>query len=161
MPFDDHGFNSSYFYRNIYDQSASKWAGISSSLLVIFVMTPTFFFITWYERFGSNHHPTLINQLVATNCWFTILYNLIGQTTEIVLSLFGPFNPIFCYAQVILKNTFSLQQINLFLAMTLTKYLSVFVLKNPLGVDCEFWNYSITLITMMGTYWTKWFKKAR
>ena len=47
-----------------------------------------------WEDGRTNHHPTLINQLVATNCFCTIIYNLVGQMAEIILALYGPFNTI-------------------------------------------------------------------
>jgi hypothetical protein len=40
-------------------------------------------------------------------------------------------------------------QINLFLAITVVKYLSIFVLKNPLGINSDFWN---TLIAIVSTF---------
>ena len=58
--------------------------------------------IIWYEKYGSNQHRTLINQLAASNCWLAIIFNVVVQTSEIVLSIFGPFNSGFCNWQLFL-----------------------------------------------------------
>jgi hypothetical protein len=88
--------------------------------------------------------------LVASSCWNNIAYNLIGQTSEIALSLFGPFNSWFCHFQAVLKGVSNNQQINLLLAISVAKYLSIFVLKNPMGLDSEFWCLFITLWSLLG-----------
>ena len=143
-------FDGTVFFENIYKMNPSKVLGIVTSVVGIVAMTPLFYFITWYEKYGSSQHRTLINQLVSTNCWHCIAYNIIGQTMEISLSLFGPFNRWFCYGQVLFKNIINNQLINLLLAMTIVKYLSIFVLKNPTGLNSEFWNTFITLYTLLG-----------
>ena len=137
-------FNSTDFYLKVYELSPAKVVAVLTSAFIIFILTPLFYAIIWYEQYSSNHYRTLINKLVASSCWHTIAYNTIGQTAEVVLSLFGPFNRVFCNVQMVLKNISNLQQINLLLAMTVVKYLSIFVLKNPTGIEADFWNFFIT-----------------
>ena len=103
-------FDGASFYSNIYASSVSKTIAISTSVVVILILTPLFYSIIWYEKYGSNQHRTLINQLAASNCWLAIIFNVVVQTSEIVLSIFGPFNSGFCNWQLFLKNMFSVQQ---------------------------------------------------
>ena len=139
---------------------STKWVlliGIQVSLINVVFLTPLFYAIIWYERYGSDHHRTLLNQLVSTSCWHAACYNLIGQTSEMALSMFGPFPLWFCHSQILFKNISNCQQINLLLAMIITKYLSIFVLKNPTGINCEFWNLFITLSSFLGIWFIKHF----
>jgi hypothetical protein len=76
-----------------------------------------------------------------------VAYSCIGQTLQVVLSLFGPSGDWLCRTHVLLKNLSNSQQMNLLLAMTAVKYLSIFVLKNPVGINAEFWNLFIVLLT--------------
>jgi hypothetical protein len=66
---------------------------------------------------------------------------------EVVLSVFGPFSKWICHSQILLKNASINQQTSLLLAMTIVKYLSIFVLKNPAAVDAQFWNAAIVVLT--------------
>ena len=122
--------------------TSSKMAALTFSLISSLVASGFSLFVINFER--DHHYRTLINKLVASSCWHTIAYNTIGQTAEVVLSLFGPFNRVFCNVQIVWKNICNLQQINLLLAMTVVKYLSIFVLKNPTGIEADFWNFFIT-----------------
>ena len=143
-------FSGDVFYENIYKMNPSKIIGIQISLINVLFFTPLFYAIIWFEKYGSNTHRTLLNQLVATSCWHIIGYNLIGQTSEMALAICGPFHHWFCHGQILLKNISNCQQINLLLAMIVTKYLSIFVLKNPTGINCEFWNTFITSSSFLG-----------
>ena len=153
-------FNSTDFYGQIYQIQFCKISGIFLSLINIFVLTPLLYSIIWYERYGTNQHRTLINQLVAYSCWHSISYNLVGQTAEIALSIFGPFSPWFCHWQLILKNVVNLQQIQLLLSMIGVKYLSIFVLKNPAALDHQFWSFFITISTLSGKQAGFWLKQV-
>ena len=78
------------FYSNLYTPDWSMVLAILVSLLNIVVVTPISYSITWYERFGSEHRRTLLNQLVASICWNIIGSNLTSLPLEIFLTVFGP-----------------------------------------------------------------------
>ena len=147
-------FNFFEFYGQIYQIHPFKIYGICLSMINIFVLTPMLYAIIWYERFGSNQRRTLINQLVAASCWHSVAYNLVGQTAEIALSIFGPFSSWFCHCQLVLKNVVNLQQMLIILAMIVVKYFSIFVLKNPTGLVHEFWSFFISFLALTGIFQT-------
>jgi hypothetical protein len=69
---------------------------------------------------------------------------------EIILNWFGPFGNVFCSVQTVLKNAGLFYEAAMIIAITLVKFLSIFVLKNPLGIHCEFWCLFINLVSTLG-----------
>jgi hypothetical protein len=80
-----------------------------------------------------------------------IVNNLIGINFEIALSIWGPFNKEFCYLQLFTKNVFAIQLVNTLFAMTLVKYVSIFVLKNPTRIDIDFWSFFVNVASLANT----------
>jgi hypothetical protein len=50
-------------FAEIYVADWSFGLAIAASVLNILVVTPLLFLIPWYEKYGSNHQRTLINQV--------------------------------------------------------------------------------------------------
>jgi hypothetical protein len=46
------------------------------------VILPLLYFITWYERCGSDHKRTLLNKLVSALCWTCLEWYLLVQVRE-------------------------------------------------------------------------------
>ena len=137
-------------FDNIYAKDITLFIPILASLFNILFVTPIYCSIIWYERFGTDHRRSLLNQLVASTCWNGALYNLISIPLEVILSLFGPFGDTFCSVQMVVKNAGVFHVANMIISITLTKYLSIFVLKNPLAVKSEFWCFFINLVSTFG-----------
>ena len=70
-----HTYSDMIFFSNAYTHDFYRALGITTSLLNFLVLTPLLYSIVWYERFGSDHPRTLINQLVASTCWNGIVHN--------------------------------------------------------------------------------------
>ena len=94
---------------------------------------------------------TLINKLAASICWVPIFYNIFGLTFEIALTLFGPFNEAACYLQLFMKNTAVVQLVHLILGLTLAKYVTIFIVRNPTRVDANFWSFYIMTSSLLMT----------
>ena len=58
-----------FVYANMYNKNWSMVLGLSASFFNIFFTTPLFYFIVWYEKCGSDHPRTLLNQLVVST-WY-------------------------------------------------------------------------------------------
>jgi hypothetical protein len=56
---DSNVFNGSDFYRQVYATTASKVIGLAASVVIILVLVPLFYSISWYEKYGSNQVPVL------------------------------------------------------------------------------------------------------
>jgi hypothetical protein len=137
-------------FDNIYVKDITMFIPILASFVNILLITPLYCSIIWYERFGTDQRRTLINQLVAITCWHSVIYNVTCTPLEIVLNWFGPFGNVFCSVQTVLKNAGLFYEAAMIIAITLVKFLSIFVLKNPLGIHCEFWCLFINLVSTFG-----------
>ena len=128
------------FFESVYDTSVSKTVPIAISIFAIFFFTPIAYFVIWDERNGPDTNRTLLNKLVVTVCGNSIVFLLLCQTSEVALSLYGPFPTWLCSCQNFLKNVAVSINLKITFAMILVRHLSVFVLKNPVGMDYDFWD---------------------
>jgi hypothetical protein len=78
------------FYSDLYTPDWSMALAILTSLLNIVFVTPISYSIIWYEKYGSDHRRTLLNQLVASICWNIVISNLTSLPLEIFFTIFGP-----------------------------------------------------------------------
>ncbi len=86
-----------------------------------------------YEKYGSDHRRSLINQLVSSICWNILVSNLTCVPLEIFLTLYGPLMDRFCSFYMIFKYSSFFHEALLLSFITVVKYLCIFVLKNPTG----------------------------
>ncbi len=123
--------NQSIIFAEFYELDASKVSAIVASCIFIFLASPSLLLVIWYEKFGSAHNRTLINQFVASTCWCFVAYNVFGQIPELLLTIFGPFNENFCFLHSVLKNTILTQLVLILTGIPVVKYVYIFVVKNP------------------------------
>jgi hypothetical protein len=135
-------------FEAVYEWNASKILEILASLIKITFVSPMMFYIIWYERFGANHPRTLINQLVASGFLYGIAYNLFAQTIDIAVTAFGPFSLTFCHFKAFIRGTLILQCIFVTTAVTVVKYMCIFILKAPQNIKDEFWCICINIVTL-------------
>jgi len=114
-------------------------ASLTFAIACIVICTPLLYSIIWYEKFGSDKKRTLINKLVAMNCWNTIGYLIFVQTVEIVRFMRGPLPLIICGIQNVLKFSIALSIIFNADATLLANYGYIFWLKNPAAFHDDFW----------------------
>jgi len=133
----------------VYEWNASKISEILVSLINIIVVTPFAYYIIWYERFGANHRRTLINQLVASICLHLVVYNVFVQSMDIAVTALGPFNFSFCHFRRFVRSILIFQCTLLTTAITIVKYIYIFVMKTPANCREEFWCLFINLWTLM------------
>ena len=143
------------FFALLYKPDWSMAFGILTSLINIAVVTPLSLSIIWYERFGSDLRRTLLNQFVSSMCWNIFLQNVINVPLEIILTLFGPLDDVFCSFHMILKYGSMLHIFTMLFFMTLVKYLSIFVFKNPTGIHSQFWCFFINFVSVVASLITQ------
>ena len=85
-------------------------------------------------------------QLAASTCWIAVFNNLTVQPLQILRALTGPFPTSFCFVQSLLISSMLMEIVLLMLAMIVAKYVSIFVLSNPVGIQIEFWSV-LTLLS--------------
>jgi hypothetical protein len=104
-----------------------------------------------YERFGTSHIRTLFNQFVAASCWCLVISNIFGTIPEVILTCFGPFNEAFCFLHTVSKNTLFIQFVVNLTAISVVRYVYIFMTKNPTGRNDEFICFFVNLATFINT----------
>ena len=130
--------NESLFFVEFYEFNVSKVSAITASCIFIFLISPISFLVIWYEKFGSAHNRTLINQFVTSTAWCCVAYSVFGQIPELLLIIFGPFNENFCFFHSVAKNTILTQMVVITTGISGVKYVYIFVIKNPSGQNDDF-----------------------
>jgi len=140
-----HFMKNETFYHDFYSLNAFQVCGILTSFVNVIAVTPILFLIIWFERFGTNHNRSLINQFVTSTCWCGIAFNIFGQIPEIIISIFGPFHENFCFVHIIVKNAILGQFVILLTGISVVKYTYIFITKNPSGHSDDFICFFINL----------------
>ena len=119
---------------------------IARSLFIIFaIFTSVFgslglYSIIWFERFGSDHKRTILNMLSTLICWPAIEFLIFVETVEIIRFVIGPLPERLCFAQQVFRSRIFKDVIIQFDANIICRYICIFVLKNPAGLNDEFWS---------------------
>jgi hypothetical protein len=132
----------------VYEWSASKIIEILLSTFSIFFMTPLIIYLIWYERFGTSHR-TLINQFVASQFYYAVLFNFLGQPLDIIITAFGPFGSETCHFRKFVRGILTFQLIQLQTAIITVKYFYCFVIKNTAGIHEDFWCFFVNVWTLL------------
>ena len=134
------------FFCNAYTNDWYMAFGIALSICNLFALTPFLYTIIWYERFGSDHPRTLINQLVASTCWNGIVHNILVIPMSIFNDLQGPMSFSFCQIHFLLKNSILLHLLLMLAIIIFVKYISIYVLKNPTELLNDFWCFYLNIL---------------
>jgi hypothetical protein len=94
--------------------------------------------IIWFEKFGTDCKRTLTNKLLSSICW-TLIYGLVVCSLDIIRYVIGPLPRQMCFITVIVKNAIKTQIVLFYDAILVTRYVFIFWIKNPGGVDDDFW----------------------
>ena len=74
--------NNEEHYAPIFENNPLKIGAIGISIISLLVVNVFLYGIVWYERFGNHQVRTLLNQLVASMCWYAMAYSMISQVLE-------------------------------------------------------------------------------
>ena len=104
----------------------------------------------WFERSGSDQRRTLINRLFTSLCWTSMVALLMGWT-DIGRYLVGPLPASFCSLQIWIKDSIKTAILLYINAITLSKYVFIFWMRNPTALDDDFWNLVSNLWIVLGS----------
>ena len=105
------------------------------SIISGIVLIPFAYSIIWYEKFGSDKKRTLINKLVASLCWNEIAFFSTMQILYVVRFYFGPLPPFLCFWMFVIRKTIIINGIFTLNSMSLVRFIFIFWLKNPAGIN--------------------------
>jgi hypothetical protein len=132
-------------FRGLFENRPSRILSLIFSSVSIPIICWLFYGIIWYERFGTDNKRTLMNKLVAANCWSFIQTFLFCQTLETLTSMFGPFNEHVCFFLLVSKNALKTQFLLFFDSNIVVQYLFIFWIKNPAAVQDDFWSDFVSI----------------
>ena len=122
-------------FRSLDQESSIKTFLFIISMISCIIIVPMAYILIWYERFGSDKKRTLINKLVASLCWNKIAYFSTVHILYVVRFYFGPLPPFLCFWMFVIRKTIIINGIFTLNAMALVRYIFIFWLKNPAGMD--------------------------
>ena len=125
-------------YCGLFEHRASKFVIMMVSAILILMNWGLLLGMIWYERYGSDNRRTLMNKIFASLCWVSIAHDL-HTVLDLLRYLFGPNFPSLCFLQNFLKVTATSMFLLFYDGILLTKYVLVFILKNPGAVNDDFW----------------------
>ena len=109
------------------------------SIVTIIVAPPLLYSIIWFERFGSDAKRTLLDMLLARNCWILIVALYFSHTLDIIRFSYGPLYNTLCGFQNIFKSSIFCMTILNADAIQIARYIYIFKLKNPTAFHDDFW----------------------
>ena len=130
----------------MYQNSNSKLFAVLFSGIGICFTTPLLFSIISFEK--SNHHRTLINQLVSAIIWYGILWNMTVQLSTMLRYMMGPFPPWICFIDIVIRNVFVMQGLMYLDAIIIARYVFLFHVKNPTALQDDFWRLFLNCWTL-------------
>jgi len=131
----------------LFENNAPKIVALVTSGVIIVAISPLYYSIIWFERFGNSLKRTLINQLFAFICWIFLVYLTIFKTGDIIIALVAPLPAWICYTHAFLKSLSSIMLMLTIDLILITRYLFIFNIQNPASVEDDFWNCFLCLWT--------------
>ena len=132
-------------FDELYRNRMSKILSILFSFTTAPFIAALFYGIVWYERFGTDNKRTLINKLVASQCWAFIQYFSVLQIIETITFIVGGSPSFVCFGQVMMKNSYKTQFLLFFDSSIFVQYLFIFWVKNPAAVNDDFWSHFVSM----------------
>ena len=140
--------NQNFFFGLTEDKMALKlcltYAISTSVILPIFMYS-----IIWFEKYGSDNRSTLLNKFATSICCCGIQYLMFVQMAENMFYLHGPLPANFCLFVRILRSALFIEMFIYLDLIIITRYLYVFWIKNPAGIEDDFWSLFLGILVKM------------
>ena len=124
-------------FDELYRNRMSKILSILFSFTTAPFIVALFYGIVWYERYGTDNKRTLINKLVASQCWAFIQYFSVLQIIETITFIVGGSPSFVCFGQVMMKNSYKTQFLLFFDSSIFVQYLFIFF--GQKSSSCQWW----------------------
>ena len=129
----------------MFQRTPMKTAVIFISSLLTLIDVAILCGVIWYQQNGSDNKTTLMNRIFTSLCC-TGLLTMFNGLTDIIRYTVGPFPPLLCTLQLAFKRISKDAILFYYNAITLSRSIFIFWLKNPTAVNDNFW---ITLINKL------------
>ena len=142
--------NTNDFFKETLENNPNKNKFLIFCFILIFLVITVSYSIIWFEKHGSDKKRTIINRCVSSICGTLIIWQLTVQVSTMARILLGPFSHTCCFWFYVLRRALITRVFLLIDAITITRYIFIFWLKNPGAFNDEFWMRYVNL-------WTTWF----
>ena len=132
-------------FEGLFEPRTSQTIAITISVLLTAVCQILCYGAIWYDLNGSIHNRTLMHKLSYLIYWIGFFALPIIQVSEIARYVYGPFSHQVCLFHIIFKNTGKTQILMLLDANIIARYVFIFHLRNPIGVQENFWTIFIAV----------------
>jgi hypothetical protein len=130
--------NSEEHFCGVFENNPFKITSIIFAVLAMPVCVSLLYGIIWYEKFGTDQMGTLGNKLLSSLCWSSI-FGILVCYLDIIRYVIGPLPHSACFFITVARNAFKTQIVLFYDAILVTRYVFIFWIKNPGGVDDDFW----------------------
>ena len=117
--------------------------GLLYSLTVTIITIPLLYLVLLFEK--ENPYRTLLNQLNSKVIQLGIVLIVGTELLDYALYIFGPLNKIICENEILLRSCLSIQQLLLFNAILIERYLFLFYIKNPTSTQDDYWTLFLSI----------------
>jgi hypothetical protein len=127
------------YFSGLMDNHGSKILSVVISILGSWIGAVFCYSVIWYQKFGSDENQTLLNR-IYTGCWWcALIWLMTVQQIDIIRFLFGPLPMLLCRFNDFVKLIITTQLIVHLDTVILLRYVLIFWIKNPTGIDDGFW----------------------
>ena len=143
------------FFSGLVENRPSKTFSVLFSFFGSALTSFLIYAIIWYERNGSDLNRTMNNRLFV-NCWFLLMsWYVIPQQIDTIRYIIGPLPKPICLFGIFMKFFISMNTIVIVDISFIARYLTIFWLKNPAGLQHEFlafffivWGALVSFVSM-------------
>ena len=137
--------DSSDFFDGLVHNRWEKIVAIILSGLGSYLAIGLISFSIWYDRYSYDVKRTLLNYLARSAWMCSIIWSVFVQQLEIVRYVFGPLPFWTCQIVEFSKRAITMQGIMLLNFLAVTRYIFIFILKNPAGFNDDIWGRFIDI----------------
>jgi hypothetical protein len=114
-------------------------AVIVISAVLVLVCAAAFVAIIWFERNATELKRVFINRMVSSASYSILAWLALVQVPEVLKPALGPWPVSVCGLHLLLRNAILVQVVLFYDALVAVRYLSIFVMADPLSFDNDFW----------------------
>jgi hypothetical protein len=133
------------FYPTLLENNIFRVVCLTLSVFTLLVGLPFIYSVIWFERYGSDKKRTSLNLLFLKINYINIVYLCFIQFPELLRYTYGPLPIFICHVQYISRSVCAITILLFVDAITATRFIFIFWLKNPAAFHDDFWCHFISL----------------
>jgi hypothetical protein len=128
-----------------YEIEAPKMTILTLTFVVNILNVLLLYGIVWFEHFGSDAKRMFRNRQVSASCWNAMIGVPVIHLLETVNYFGGHFSTSFCLFVSLVRNLIKTNGLLFLNSIIVSKYVSIFWLKNPASIEDDFWSLFVCI----------------